>query len=123
MLSRHYSKEIKMSINILEQIGYSLIDTTGKELQCWGENIHQCQPIPDIIILSNGDNVHCPITNVLFSGGSQLVQRWASYISPDPDSLENNRVITFDGTKIIVNITYNPPLLSKKATEQLSISD
>jgi hypothetical protein len=44
----------------MEQIGYSLVDANGAELQFWGDTKGVCAGIPEAIDLPNGDRVHCP---------------------------------------------------------------
>lgn len=42
----------------MDQIGYSLVDGGGAELQFWGDEYGQCQGVPSYILLTNGDHVH-----------------------------------------------------------------
>jgi hypothetical protein len=44
----------------MEQIGYSLIDGNGAELEFWGDAKGVCAGLPEFIDLPNGDRVHCP---------------------------------------------------------------
>ncbi len=44
----------------MQQIGYSLIDSTGAEIRYWGDQYGVFQVIPSLIRLPNGDDVHCP---------------------------------------------------------------
>lgn len=44
----------------MEQIGWSLVDDGGAELQYWGDSPGQCAGMPSFIRLPSGDDVHCP---------------------------------------------------------------
>jgi hypothetical protein len=53
----------------MEQIGWSLVDSTGTEIQHWGDTPGVCVGVPDMIRLPSGDDVHCPSIGA--------VQEWA----------------------------------------------
>jgi len=76
----------------MEQIGYSLIDAQGVEIQSWGNAPGQCAGIPDMVVLPNGDHVHCPAPGTLQDW--RLVPRALVTGSP--------AAIVFDGTQIVV---------------------
>jgi hypothetical protein len=66
----------------MEQIGYSLIDTsTGEELQYWGSTPGQCVGSPEQIRLPNGDIIHCaplgPLDIVHVTDAGPVVQHLA----------------------------------------------
>lgn len=42
----------------MEQIGYSLLDANGAEIQHWGDTPGVCVGIPSMVRLPNGDDVH-----------------------------------------------------------------
>lgn len=77
----------------MEQIGYSLIDAQGNELQTFGDIAGQMQGAPDVVRLPNGDDVHCPEVGADYEG-ARLVERWLQY--GDMSS------VVFDGAKILV---------------------
>ena len=43
----------------MEQIGYSLVDASGNEVQFFGDTKGRLHAIPQPIVLPNGDQVHC----------------------------------------------------------------
>lgn len=90
----------------MEQIGYSLIDTNGDELTAFGNTKGVLYGPPALIALSNGDQVHCAKVGDVFATGEKLVERW---IDDNPASKwlsATGRMISFDGTKIIVTVEY-----------------
>ena len=44
----------------MEQIGWSLVDEAGNEVQHEGDTPGQCVGMPSFVRLPNGDDVHCP---------------------------------------------------------------
>jgi hypothetical protein len=82
----------------MEQIGWSLVDAGGHETQFWGDTAGQCPGIPNPLILSNGDHVHCAAIGE-DHGGYKLFPRYLDYTGTDGKS--------FDGTKVVV--TRSPP--------------
>jgi len=77
----------------MEQVGYSLVDTQGNEIQVFGDTAGQTQGVPSAIRLPSGDDVHCPDVNVDYEG-VRLVERWLSY--------DDAQSILFDGQKTVV---------------------
>lgn len=76
----------------MEQIGYSLVDWQGNELQVWGDLPGVIHLIPNPVILPNGDHVHCV--------GLGPIQEWQ--IVPRMFEYGPSSSITFDGTQILV---------------------
>lgn len=92
----------------MDQIGYSLVDEGGNELQVFGDTYGRCDGAPDMIILPSGDQVHCPAVGDVYSG-FRLVPR---FIVEAPE----NSVI-FNGVSVIVS---RPNLeLPKPSAEQI----
>lgn len=112
----------------MEQVGYSLIDSSGKELQYWGDTKGQCAGSPDCITLSNGDFVHCAGLNEVLSDGSRLVTRWMDDSPPSKWYASTGTALSFDGAKIIVTVQYEaipsivPKVVSKLAFRDAAIS-
>lgn len=78
----------------MEQIGYSLVDGQGSELQFWGDTLGQCQGLPDVIVLPNGDRVHGAKAGEALGGNCRLVKRMGE--------LATENSVSFDGADIIV---------------------
>lgn len=57
----------------MEHIGYKLIDGEGVVINSWGGIFGQCPPIPNVIILANGDHQWCPQIDRDY-GGCQLIK-------------------------------------------------
>ena len=75
----------------MEQIGWSLVDGQGSEIDHWGDTLGQSRGLPDMLRLPNGDYVYAPSP-----GGIQdwaLVPRWAERGEGNP---------VWDGSKIVV---------------------
>lgn len=85
----------------MQNIGFSLVDDSGNEIQFWGDSDGYTAPLPNVIQLPNGDHVHCPVLGGNYSGYT-LVQRMLEIGSPPS--------IEFDGTKIIVTRAAPPPV-------------
>lgn len=77
----------------MEQIGYSLVDSNGTEIQFWGDTSAQIHGKPDYVRWPNGDQTLCP-EDGMSHGGASLVERMLQTGSPAS--------IAFDGTKVIV---------------------
>jgi hypothetical protein len=90
----------------MQQIGYSLVDATGKELQFFGDTAGQFPSIPDVIKLSNGDFVHCAALGQVLADGSKLVLRQLVDAPPAPWYTPTGVTITFDGTQTIKTVVY-----------------
>lgn len=97
----------------MEQIGYSLIDPQGNELQVFGDIAGQMQGAPDVIRLPNGDDVHCPEVGVDYEG-CRLVERWLQYGEVSS--------VVFDGSKVIVTRPAPPPLTIEQKLESVGLS-
>lgn len=80
----------------MEQIGYSLIDGSGTEVQFWGDDFGRMRGIPDRIVLPNGHIVDGPKDGGQFEDW-KLVRRMGQ-------NGEANSVL-FDGTDVIVTRT------------------
>lgn len=59
----------------MDQVGYSLVDQDGTEVQFWGDTYGQCVEVPKCIRLPNGDDVHCPEVGATYDG-LKLVARF-----------------------------------------------
>lgn len=52
----------------MEHVGYQLIEmATGRVVEQWGGVYGQCPGIPEVIKIPNGDVVHCPQIDVIYS--------------------------------------------------------
>jgi hypothetical protein len=94
----------------MQQIGYSLIDSNGSELQAFGDIAGQCAGVPDMARLTNGDAVHCPALNEILSDGSKLVPRFLD--DPGPSTVWFSRkeeTKSYDGSNFVVTVTYGAP--------------
>jgi hypothetical protein len=89
----------------LEQIGYSLIDASGNEVQAFGDTKGLLYSPPEMIELPNGDQVHAASVGEQL-GEWRFVERWLSDSPPGPLYASTGRSVSFDGTKIIVTVTY-----------------
>ena len=90
----------------MDQVGYSLIDASGTEIQAFGGETAGVQnDVPNIIVLPNGDQVHCPTVGSTYSEW-KLVERWLTDTPPSPWHARIGWTVSFDGTKIIVTINY-----------------
>ena len=78
----------------MEQIGYSLVDSTGSEIIIWGDTFGQCQGIPTDIQLPSGDRVHCPAVGEDYQG-LKLVPRYLNFS-------DSGAGISFDGANTLV---------------------
>lgn len=78
----------------MQQIGYSLIDGQGNELQFWGDEPGYCARLPNIITLPSGDQVHCPSEGEDYQG-ARLVQRmWQEGASTSIAYVDGKVVVT-----------------------------
>lgn len=89
----------------MEQIGYSLIDSDGNELQKWGDTKGQQHGLPHLIVLPNGDQVMGFKSGDVFGNDITLTERWLDDPSP-PSSREIGRDVAFDGSKTVVTVSY-----------------
>lgn len=51
-----------------DQVGYQLLAKDGSILASWGGIWGQNQSVPNVLILPNGDQVHCPSVGVSYEG-------------------------------------------------------
>jgi len=91
----------------MQQIGYSLVDAKGNELQAFGDIAGQFPSPPDVIRLSNGDFVHCATLGEVFSDGSKLVLRQLVDSKPAPWFASTSATINFDGAQVVKTIIYS----------------
>lgn len=89
----------------MEKIGYSLIDADGTEVWHVGDIKGQQYGLPGMVILPNGDQVHCPSVGETLEEW-QLVERWLVDEPPSPWYAIIGQSVAFDGTKVIVTIIY-----------------
>lgn len=76
----------------MEQIGYSLVDANGAEIQHWGDTPGMCVGLPSMVRLPNGDDVHGASAGALQEW--TLVPRFVDYRSAAaPPRLEQNGVV------------------------------
>lgn len=94
----------------MEQIGYSLIDGNGAELQHWGDAIGRASGRPDFLLLPNGTQVHCPSLGAI--GDWRLVHRVGKYGSPPG--------VEFDGNQVVVTIPVSSSMIVAERTRRLA---
>lgn len=76
----------------MEQIGYSLVDANGAEIQHWGDTPGMCVGLPSMVRLPNGDDVHGASAGALQEW--TLVPRFVDYRSAAaPPTLEQNGMV------------------------------
>jgi hypothetical protein len=103
----------------MQQIGYSLVSSTGDEIQVFGNIPTQCAEVPTSIALSNGDVVHAPSLGEVFSDQSRLVPRFYSDTPPAaPWFLRTGELVSFDGAKVTVTPVFSssPDAIVRKET-------
>lgn len=76
----------------MTQIGWSLIDGSGAEVEYWGDSLGSCAGVPNVVRLPNGDHVHGAVPGPIQDWW--LVERHATR---GPSS------IVWDGTKVVVS--------------------
>lgn len=76
----------------MEQIGYSLVDAGGNEVQFWGDEYGQCQGVPKYVTLANGNHIHGLHIGGT-TGGMTLVLRYGQ--KGEAES------VTWNGTAIV----------------------
>ena len=84
------------------QIGWSLVDATGNEIQHWGDVVGYCAGIPDLVVLPNGDQVHCPAPGAL--------EIW--YLVPRLGVIGTQAGVVWDGVQVVVTLLKPPTVLS-----------
>ncbi|MGZ3675357.1 MAG: hypothetical protein ACXVCO_13710 [Ktedonobacterales bacterium] len=101
----------------MEHIGYSLIDADGNEVQAFGETKGQLRSPPEVLILPNGDQVHCASVGDTL-GSWRFVERWLNDTPPSKWYGSIGSTTAFDGTKVIVTITYEatPSIVPQSVT-------
>lgn len=97
----------------MRQIGYSLVDENGTEINFWGNISGQMVSAPTMIALPNGCQVHCPAIGVDY-GGCRLVPRMLV------DDDQGNSII-FTGEAVVVRRPETPPeiITQRQAQEML----
>lgn len=75
----------------MEQIGWSLVDEAGSEVQYWGDAPGAVAGKPDMIRLPNGDDVHCPAPGALQAW--KLLPRYHALGADSAISVETDRVV------------------------------
>lgn len=85
----------------MEQIGYSLVGSSGSEIRKFGDTKGQLPSPPPLLILPNGDQVMGFKVGDVFSDGSYFVERWLDDSSYGD---EISRSIVFDGEKVVVTV-------------------
>jgi hypothetical protein len=95
----------------MEQIGYSLVNGSNVEVQHWGDVAGQCAGVPGMIVLLNGDHVHCPQVGGTY-GGLRLAERWLAYTGTEG--------VSFSAGKIIVS--RSPPEPAQVAPTQRAVA-
>lgn len=89
----------------MEQIGYSLVDASGNEVQVFGDTKGMLHGIPAVLAMPNGDHVHgAEVGDTL--GDWYLVGRWLSDAPPSPWHKSIGKTAAFDGEKIVVTVNY-----------------
>jgi hypothetical protein len=76
----------------MQQVGYSLIDASGVEIEFWGDTIGQSQGVPDRIRLPNGDLVHGARPGDVM-GEYRLVPRFATLGSANGTAVEGQALV------------------------------
>lgn len=74
----------------MEQIGYSLIDDTGKEIAFWGDTPGQCAGVPEVLRTPTGDFVHCAKVGERY-GAFRLVTRWFAWGTSETIKTDDTR--------------------------------
>jgi hypothetical protein len=96
----------------MEQIGYSLVDASGNEVQFFGDTKGRLHAIPQPIVLPNGDQVHgAEVGDQL--GEIKVVGRWLVDEQPSEWFEPSGRAVAFDGEKIVVTVQYTERALNK----------
>lgn len=81
----------------MEQIGYSIVDAQGNEVQTWGDLAGACPAIPEFIDWPSGARTYCPSLGMEV-GGAQFVARLLDQsVGASPSEAKS-----FDGTSLIV---------------------
>ncbi len=89
----------------MEHFGYSLIDANAKEVQFFGNIKGQCPQVPAVLVLPNGDQVHCAVVGDTY-GGYRFVQRMLIDTPPSPWHRLTGETVTFDGINVVVSYAY-----------------
>jgi len=93
----------------MEQIGYSLIDSSNAntEIQTWGNIPGQVPAIPSVIVLPNGDSVCAPTLSDY--GVYKLIKRMVSDNKPSQWHRKTSESISYDTANNQVVVTYVYP--------------
>jgi hypothetical protein len=92
------------------QIGFSVVDKIGNEIQFWGDDAGLMPIQPNVIVLPNGDQVHCPSVGESY-GDFRFVSRNIVFGTPHS--------IAFDGSSIVVT-RETPPTPPPVTPEEIS---
>jgi hypothetical protein len=93
----------------MEQIGYSLVDAQGSEITTWGQALGVLHGIPDVVILPNGDRVHCASVGP--------IQDW--HLAPRYGQ-KGYDPITFDGSKVVVSFPVTADDVNRERDRRLA---
>lgn len=94
----------------MEQIGYSLVDANGAEIQHWGDMPGVCVGLPSMVRLPNGDDVH--------GASVGAIQEWA--LVPRMHSYGATGV-SFDGSLVVVSTPVTPEMVAAERTRRLAL--
>lgn len=95
----------------MEQIGWSLVDGNGAEVQSWGDVSGACAGVPNPIFLPNGDHVHAPQPGPV--GSWQLVERHLTY-GATPST-------AYDGGKVVVTRQVSVDMIIAERARRLAL--
>jgi hypothetical protein len=89
----------------MEQIGYSIVDGGGNEVQFWGTTAGECVSAPAFIDWPSGDRTFCPSVGAS-NNGAKYVARMLAQSTGDPAS----ETVAFNGTQVVVTrVVLAPP--------------
>lgn len=106
----------------MQQIGFSLIDAQGNELQFWGDDVGYSAQIPNVITLPSGDRVHCPAQGVDYQGTSIVPRIWEAGSPPSIAYTNGNIVVTRPAPVVEAAIT-PPRVVASALAIQIANSD
>lgn len=88
----------------MQHVGYSLIKD-GIEKRFWGATVGVVV-VPDVIILDNGDAVHCPSPGQEFEDGSKFVARLVDDPGQPKWHSKTGEAVDVQADKVIVTFQY-----------------
>lgn len=94
---------------MLQQVGYSLIDSSNNEVQHWGNSLGTMVSCPERVVLATDLIVEGVTPNVDLFDGYRIVERW---IESNPTTEIDNKIgesIEFRADKIVVVYSYSLP--------------